>query len=109
LQSEKLAAIGQLAAGIMHEINNPLATISACVAFLEGSVPEGSVPASGDGASQMREYLETIDREVARCSRIVDGLLDFSRPKATPRRPVALNTLVDETLFLLKHHQRFKR
>jgi len=103
LQSEKLAAIGQLAAGVMHEINNPLATISACVAAIEGRLP------AGPETTRAEEYLQTIDGEVDRCSRIVDGLLDFSRPKATPRRPVALNTLVDETLFLLKHHQRFKR
>jgi two-component system, NtrC family, sensor kinase len=100
LQSEKLAAVGQLAAGVMHEINNPLATISACVAAIEGRVaPVG----------QVAEYLEIIDREVDRCTRIVDGLLDFSRPKATPKRPVSPNALVEETLFLLKHHQRFKR
>jgi two-component system NtrC family sensor kinase len=103
LQSEKLAAVGQLAAGVMHEINNPLATISACVAAIEGRLPPGPE------AAQAGEYLQTIDREVDRCSRIVDGLLDFSRPKAAPRRPVSLNALVDETLFLLKHHQRFKR
>jgi two-component system, NtrC family, sensor kinase len=102
LQSEKLAAIGQLAAGVMHEINNPLATISACVAAIGGRLPAGVDAAVG-------EYLEIIDREVDRCTRIVDGLLDFSRPKPTPRRPVALNALVEETLFLLKHHQRFKR
>jgi two-component system, NtrC family, sensor kinase len=104
LQSEKLAAIGQLAAGVMHEINNPLATISACVAAIQGRLPAG---AGADPA--VGEYLEIIDREVDRCTRIVDGLLDFSRPKRTPRRPVSLNALVDETLFLLKHHQRFKR
>ncbi|MBA3260269.1 MAG: PAS domain-containing protein, partial [Gemmatimonadales bacterium] len=98
MQSEKLAAIGQLAAGIMHEINNPLATISACVAAI-----------GGDRSAPPDEYLEIIDREVGRCSRIVDGLLDFSRPKATSKGPVALNRLVEETLFLLKHHQRFKR
>ncbi len=102
MQSEKLAAIGQLAAGVMHEINNPLATIGACVAAIEGRLPAGAE------AGQAGEYLEIIDREVERCTRIVDGLLDFSRPKATPKRPVSLNTLVDETLFLLKHHQRFK-
>ena len=56
-----------------------------------------------------RSICRLIDREVDRCSRIVDGLLDFSRPKATPKRRVSLNTMVEETLFLLKHHQRFKR
>ena len=102
LQSEKLAAVGQLAAGVMHEINNPLATIGACVAAIEGRLP----PGTGEAAA---EYLGIIDREVERCSRIVDGLLEFSRPKATPKQPVSLNALVDETLFLLKHHQRFKQ
>jgi two-component system NtrC family sensor kinase len=103
MQSEKLAAIGQLAAGVMHEINNPLATIGACVAAIEGRLPPDAA------AGQVGEYLQTIDREVERCSRIVDGLLDFSRPKATPKQPVSLNRLVDEALFLLQHHQRFKR
>jgi two-component system NtrC family sensor kinase len=57
----------------------------------------------------VEEYLEIIDKEVDRCTRIVDGLLDFSRPKGRTKARVALNALVDETLFLLKHHQRFKR
>ena len=104
-QSEKLAAIGQLAAGIMHEINNPLATISACAAALDGRVGD-----RGPGADpNAREYLEIIEKEVQRCSRIVDSLLDFSRPKARARTRLDLNHLLDDTLFLLKHHQRFKR
>ncbi|HEV8149794.1 MAG TPA: ATP-binding protein [Gemmatimonadales bacterium] len=103
LQSEKLAAVGQLAAGVMHEINNPLATIGACVAAIEARLGQ-----SAD--STVREYLEIIDKEVDRCTRIVDGLLDFSRPKeAAPKQPVAVNALVEQTLFLLKHHQRFRR
>jgi two-component system NtrC family sensor kinase len=103
LQSEKLAAVGQLAAGVMHEINNPLATIGACVAAIEARL--------GTAAdSTVREYLEFIDKEVLRCTNIVDGLLDFSRPKeAMPKTPTAINALVEQTLFLLKHHQRFKR
>jgi two-component system NtrC family sensor kinase len=103
LQSEKLAAVGQLAAGVMHEINNPLATIGACVAAIEARMG-----ATADDT--VREYLEIIDKEVVRCTHIVDGLLDFSRPKeGSPKNPVSVNTLVDQTLFLLKHHQRFNR
>jgi len=57
----------------------------------------------------VNEYLDIIDREVERCSRIVDGLLDFSRPKGRSKIALSVPALVDETLFLLKHHQRFKR
>ncbi|HSE27574.1 MAG TPA: ATP-binding protein [Gemmatimonadales bacterium] len=105
LQSEKLAAIGQLAAGVMHEINNPLATISACVAALEGRIDEAG-PALQPA---LREYLEIVEKEVQRCTRIVDQLLDFSRPTGSAKVPVAVNALVEDTLFLLKHHKRFRR
>ena len=104
-QSDKLAAVGQLAAGVMHEINNPLATILACA---EALALRSESLAPSDRASY-EEYLHIIDTEVQRCRRIVDSLLDFSRPKTSAKQAVDLNTIVEHTLFLLKHHDRFRR
>jgi len=105
MQSEKLAAVGQLAAGVMHEINNPLATIGACVAAITGRLDD--MPGPGTGA--IREYADIIDKEVLRCTSIVDGLLDFSRPKGTRKAPMPVNAVVEDALFLFKHHARFKQ
>jgi len=102
-ETEKLAAVGQLAAGVMHEINNPLATILACceaMALRREDLP----PGQGND-----EYLKIIDAEVQRCRRIVESLLDFSRPKGVDKAPTDVNSVVERTLFLLKHHARFKR
>jgi two-component system NtrC family sensor kinase len=107
-QAEKLAAIGTLAAGVMHEINNPMATIAACAESLQLRLDD----MAGMGATvpaEAREFLRLIDNEVHRCKRIIDGLLDFSRPKGAVREVVDINDVVDRTLFLLKHHARFKK
>jgi len=104
-QTEKLAAVGQLAAGVMHEINNPLATILACAEAL--ALRTDALAAADKQAAA--EYLKIIDTEVQRCRGIVDALLDFSRPKHGAKRPVAINEVLEQTLFLLKHHERFKR
>ena len=102
--TEKLAAVGQLAAGVMHEINNPLATIGACVEALglrRDELPEHL-------RQGIDEYLRIIESELARCDSIVNGLLDFSRPKGRAKREAQINQVVEDALFLVRHHDRFK-
>jgi two-component system NtrC family sensor kinase len=104
-QTEKLAAVGQLAAGVMHELNNPLATIGACVEALTLRSESVHEPAR----QQIDEYLRIVDSELARCKAIVDGLLDFSRPKSRMMKLAPVNQIVEDALFLVSHHDRFKR
>jgi two-component system, NtrC family, sensor kinase len=104
-ETEKLAAVGQLAAGVMHEINNPLATILACCEALSLR-SEDLRPGE---RTAYAEYLKIVDTEVQRCRRIVESLLDFSRPKPGEKKRADVNAVVEQTLFLLKHHARFKR
>src|SRR5437667_254985 len=94
-----------IAAGVMHEINNPLATILACSEAL--SLRFAELPEQDRQSTE--EYLRIIDTEVQRCRRIVEGLLDFSRPKQSGHKaPSDINAIIEQTLFLLKHHERFK-
>ena len=104
-QTEKLTAVGQLAAGVMHEINNPLATIGACNEALMSRLSE--LPRGPKAAFE--EYLRIVRSELDRCQAIIDGLLDFSKPKAQATQPAALDNIVEDALFLIRHHDRFRR
>ncbi len=89
LQSNKLASLGQLTAGIAHEINNPLTGVLTYSSFLLKRAPADS---------EMKEDLETVVREAKRCREIVKGLLDFSRQVPTRKTSIDCNQVIDRAL-----------
>lgn len=94
-QSERLAAIGQMAAGIGHEINNPLMNITSLAGLLEESVPRHN--------RQGRDDLRALQSEVRRCARIVQGILNFARETAPSFERFDLTDLIETTVALFRH------
>lgn len=90
VEAEKMASVGRLAAGVAHEINNPIAVILGYTKMLLARLPENATE---------REQLQTIADEAMACKNIVDGLLDLSRPSdPTPGEVINPNDLVAEVL-----------
>ncbi|MFB0519824.1 MAG: cache domain-containing protein, partial [Desulfatiglandales bacterium] len=94
LQSEKQASIGRLAAGVAHEINNPLTGILTFTRLLLRN---------RDIGDKGRSYLQKIAESTVRVRKIVKGLLDFSRQTELDREPTELNRLVGSTISLMEN------
>ncbi len=93
LQSDRLATIGQLAAGVAHEINNPLANISLYAQMLLKKTEDENA----------KSKLKTIDDEANRAAHIVQGLLEFARQSELKLNPININTEIDKVLSILNH------
>src|SRR5437773_2212885 len=94
IQAEKLAAMGQMLAGVAHELNNPLTAILGVTELLRDR------PGTDDST---KHQLELTHRQARRAARIVQNLLEFSRPASPHKKPLDLNNLLDRTLQLQEH------
>jgi two-component system, NtrC family, sensor kinase len=101
VRSEQLASVGFLAAGVAHEINNPLASIAMCAESLEGRLPD--VDSGGDQLGVMKHYLQMIQDEAFRCKGITEKLLDFSRIGEVKHQNTDLAELVASVIEMVRH------
>jgi PAS domain S-box-containing protein len=106
LLTERLTTAGRLAAGVAHELNNPLATIAGCAEALLARTREGE-PGRVAEIDDLRRYLGIVEEETYRCKEITGSLLQFVREPGSLRTPTDLNALVLKTVELLSHQSRF--
>ena len=106
IRSQKLASVGFLAAGVAHEINNPLSAISVAAESLEMRLHElDGMPS--EEAREIMERITMIRRESRRCGEITRRLLDFSYGDKAGRVPVDLAELIREVLLMVQHLGRY--
>lgn len=99
IRTEKLASIGRFAAGVAHEVGNPLGAILGYTHILQKE---------GVDREEARDYLKRIEKEIERINRIVRELLDYARPSKFEIREVDVNKVVENTLSLLSYQKNFR-
>jgi signal transduction histidine kinase len=107
IRSERLASVGFLAAGVAHEINNPLASIAFCGEALDGRLKQ-IVPPDSEDAEVVQNYLHMIQQEAFRCKTITEKLLDFSRAGEPERVDTDVLGLVRGVVEMVQHMGRTK-
>jgi signal transduction histidine kinase len=111
VRSEQLASVGFLAAGVAHEINNPLASIALCAESLEGRIQEvlDAAPTTSSADNKIiRNYLRMIQNEAFRCKGITERLLDFSRMGDVTRQDTDLRELIQGVIDMVGHLGRYQ-
>ena len=98
VQAEKLSSLGQLAAGIAHEINNPLTNASLGIQTLKGKFRDGIAT-----EKELADKLEAVERNIDRASAIAQELLQFSRQRVSEFVPLDINNVIKGSLTLMKH------
>jgi two-component system, sporulation sensor kinase E len=100
IRADRLAAMGELTAGVAHEVRNPLGIIRASVQLMEESA---------DNQGKVHEAAEVVKHEIDRLDRVIKSLLDFGRPSAPTMRPVDVRRVLEEVvLFTRKFADRSK-
>jgi len=99
IQSEKLAGVGKLAAGVAHEINNPLTCVLTNTSLMLADLPP---------EDPRREDLQTVVDETLRCRKIVKGLLDFARQTKPQKQRLDLNKVATDVITLVRNQASFQ-
>jgi signal transduction histidine kinase len=98
-RAEKLAAVGQLAASVGHELRNPLAAVRNAHTYLSKRIAKDASPLATD--ARVKQFSEIVERELNACLKIINDLLDFARARPPNLRPCPLGPLVDESISLV--------